>query len=136
MLTPMTSSAPDWRRVAQPPLPPGTVARCSGDLLRYRIMAFATGVALALATVVAIVRYSGADDLKPVNAVLWIVHGWLYVVYLIVTAILGFRLRWPLPRYALVMLAGTIPTMSFVAEHYVTRAARAAEHATSAGVPG
>ena len=42
----------------------------------------------------------------------------------IVTAILGFKLRWPLPRYVLVMLAGTIPTMSFVAEHFVTRATR------------
>ncbi len=39
---------------------------------------------------------------------------------------LGFKLRWPLARYVLVMLAGTIPTMSFVAEHFVTRATRAA----------
>jgi hypothetical protein len=31
-----------------------------------------------------------------------------------------------LARYALVMLAGTIPTASFVAEHFVTRQTRAA----------
>ncbi len=46
-----------------------------------------------------------------------------------VTATLGVRLRWPLPRFVLVMLAGTIPTMSFVAEHYVTRAVREATEA-------
>jgi hypothetical protein len=44
----------------------------------------------------------------------------------IVTVSLGFRLRWPPLRYVLVLLAGTIPTMSFVAEHVVTRALRRA----------
>ena len=44
----------------------------------------------------------------------------------IITALLGFKLRWPLARYALVMLAGTIPTMSFLAEHFVTRQTRRA----------
>ena len=57
------------------------------------------------------------------------------MIYVIITALLGFRLRWPLARYALVMLAGTIPTMSFVAEHYVTRAARTAA-GSSAAEPG
>ena len=56
---------------------------------------------------------------------LWVAHGWLFLVYVISTLILGARLRWPIGRYLLVMLAGTIPTMSFVAEHFVTRAARA-----------
>ena len=50
---------------------------------------------------------------------------------MIITGILGFRLRWPLARYVVVMLAGTIPTMSFVAEHYVTKQTRNA--ASSAG---
>jgi hypothetical protein len=63
-----------------------------------------------------------------------VAHGYLYLVYVIVTGILGLRLRWPLARFVLVMLAGTIPTMSFVAEHYVTRQTRAA--AKAAGTPG
>jgi integral membrane protein len=43
---------------------------------------------------------------------------------LIATLQLGLRLRWNVVRLALVMLAGTIPTMSFVAEHFVTRDVR------------
>ena len=109
--------------VAQPPLAPGQVAAAMGHLLRYRIMAFVTGVVLLAGTIELIIKYAGDVD-PPGYAYLWIAHGWLFVIYVITTAILGFRLRWPIARYVLVMLAGTIPTMSFVAEHFVTRAAR------------
>ena len=59
------------------------------------------------------------------NAILWVGHGYLYLTYVIVTLQLGVRLRWPILRLLLVMAAGTIPTMSFLAEHFVTRDARA-----------
>ena len=111
--------------VEQPPLDPARVAAASGALLRYRIMAFVTGVVLLWGTIELIVKYA-ADANPPIYGVLWIAHGWLFVVYVIITGMLGIRLRWPLGRYALVMLAGTIPTMSFVAEHFVRRAVRAA----------
>ncbi len=111
--------------LAQPPVEASRLAGARGHLLRYRIMAFVTGVVLLAGTVELIVKYA-ADVHPPGYAYLWIAHGWLFVIYVISTAILGFRLRWPLPRYVLVMLAGTIPTMSFVAEHFVTRAVRAA----------
>jgi integral membrane protein len=119
--------ASEWLRLAQPPVAPGTVERAAGHLKRYRIMAFTTGVVLIAGTVALIVKVSGVHHMEPGTGLLWVAHGWLYLIYVITTAMLGFRLRWPLPRYALVMLAGTIPTMSFVAEHFVTRAARAAE---------
>ncbi|MDT4906737.1 MAG: hypothetical protein QOH52_4753 [Pseudonocardiales bacterium] len=110
----------------QPPLPAATVARASGALTRYRVMAFVTGFVLIAGTIALILKYVTSLDLEPVTGYLWVAHGYLYLVYVIVTAMLGVRLRWPLSRYALAMLAGTIPTMSFVAEHYVTRATRAA----------
>lgn len=110
--------------VRQPPLTRTRLDAAGGNLKAYRFMAFLTGTVLLTGCIVLILKAATSADLKAVNAVLWIAHGWLYVVYVIVTAMLGFRLRWPLPRYVLVMLAGTIPTASFFAEHFVTRDAR------------
>lgn len=111
--------------LGQPAVPQARVEEAAGALLRYRVMAFVTGVVLLAGTIELIVKYA-ADVDPPGYAYLWIGHGWLFMIYVIVTALLGYKLRWPLARYALVMLAGTIPTMSFVAEHFVTRQTRAA----------
>lgn len=111
--------------VKQPRVSERTVADASGALTRYRVMAFVTGVVLLAGTIELIVKYAFDVD-PPLYAILWLGHGWLFMVYVIITALLGFKLRWPLLRYALVMLAGTIPTLSFVAEHFVTRQTRQA----------
>jgi integral membrane protein len=108
----------------QPPVSAATVARTKGNLTAYRVMAFVTGFVLISATIALILKEATDLHMEPGTGYLWIAHGWCYFVYVIVTVILGFRLRWPLARYALVLLAGTIPTMSFVAEHFVTRATR------------
>ena len=110
----------------QPPVPAEAVERAAGHLLRYRIMAFVTGVVLLAGTIALILKYTTDLHMEPGTGILWVAHGYLYLTYVIVTGILGFRLRWPLARYAVVMLAGTIPTMSFVAEHFVTKQTRAA----------
>lgn len=110
----------------QPPVPAAKVARAAGTLRAYRFMAFLTGVVLLSGCVALILKYATSLDMEPGTGYLWVAHGYLYLIYVIVTGVLGFRLRWPLARYVLVMLAGTIPTMSFVAEHFVTRATRAA----------
>jgi integral membrane protein len=119
--------------VRQPPVPAERLAQSAGALTRYRVMAFVTGVVLLAGTIALIVKYTTNLHMEPETGLLWLAHGWLFLVYVICTAILGVRLRWPLPRFALVMLAGTIPTMSFVAEHFVTRAARAAAAGTEPG---
>ena len=87
-------------------------------------MAFVTGVVLLTGCVALILKAVGVKHMEPGTALVWVAHGYLYLVYVVVTAVLGVRLRWPLGRYVLVMAAGTIPTMSFVAEHFVTRAAQ------------
>lgn len=110
----------------QPPVPASRVQAASGPLLRYRVMAFVTGVVLICGCITLILKWADVPHMEPLTGYVWIAHGYLYLVYVIITAILGVKLRWPLPRFALVMLAGTIPTMSFVAEHFVTRATRAA----------
>ena len=59
-------------------------------------------------------------------------HGFLYMVYLVVTFDLSMRARWPLSRTVLLLLAGTIPVLSFVAERWAT--ARIRERETAAAV--
>lgn len=108
----------------QPAISAERLTAASGALLRYRIMAFVTGVVLIAGCVELIMKWAGVAHMEPETGFTWLAHGYLYLVYVIVTAMLGVRLRWPLPRFALVMLAGTIPTMSFVAEHFVTRSAK------------
>jgi integral membrane protein len=56
-----------------------------------------------------------------VVAVLGPLHGFLYIVYLLTAVALAFLRRWPLLRTVLVMLAGTSPFLSFVAERKVSR---------------
>ena len=112
--------------VRQLPVPPERAAAAQGTLRWYRIMAFTTGVILLSGCIALILKYSTSLHMEPGTGYLWVLHGWLFLVYVVVTARLGFKLRWPLPRYLLVMLAGTIPTASFIAEHFVTRAVRRA----------
>lgn len=104
-----------------------------GAALRYKIMAWITGVVLAsaftwmilliikwMADGYALSDFFSSNDQKPsLYGALWIVHGWAYFLYLIVGVDLAFRLRYSIGRTVLILLAGTIPFMSFVAERYV-----------------
>lgn len=100
--------------------------KVAGALRRYRIMAFTTGTVLVAGTIALILqKVAGVKHLDGANAILWVAHGYLFLVYCIATLQLGLKLRWNIVRLALVMAAGTIPTMSFVAEHFVTRDVRA-----------
>lgn len=92
----------------------------SGALVRYRVIAWIVGVVLVLLVVVGMpLKYAGGDD--TVVATVGPAHGFLYMVYLALTFDLARRLRWSLGRMALVMLAGTVPFLSFWAERTVTR---------------
>ncbi len=95
-----------------------------GALLRYRVMAYVTGVVLATAFVWLIVGrlfldYGDPDARPAFYGYLWIAHGWLYFLYLITGVDLAFRVRYSVWRTLAILIAGTIPFMSFVAEYYV-----------------
>lgn len=127
--------------MSQPAIPshPDARAKVERALLRYRIMAFTTGVVLVIGTIALILKDGlHVHHMEPGTGLLWVAHGYLYLIYVLTTVNLGMKLRWPLLRVALVMVAGTVPTMSFVAEHFVTRDTRqrlatAAEGSRSAG---
>lgn len=88
--------------------------------MRYRVIAYVVGVGLVILVFIAVPLKYLADQPKLV-AIVGTLHGFLYMVYLLMCLELAFRRRWSLVRTVLVMAAGTIPFMSFVAERKVTR---------------
>ena len=95
-----------------------TQTKIAAALLRYRVLAWATGIWLLVLTTDIVVKY-GFD----VHTPSWIavVHGWVYFAYLLVTIDLAVKVRWPAPRTVGTLLAGTIPFLSFVIEHRRTQ---------------
>jgi integral membrane protein len=84
----------------------------------YRVMAYVTGVVLIVLCVLAVLQPFVAD--KAAVNVLGLVHGTLYIVYLLVAFALSRRLRlgaWPT---AGMLLAGTVPVMTFVVERHIS----------------
>jgi integral membrane protein len=88
---------------------------------RYRIMAYITGVVLIILCFVGIPLQIFAHNEFVVNYV-GTTHGILYIIYL-VTAYLMTRqvgLKLASPQTVIVLLAGTIPVLTFVVERWVT----------------
>lgn len=54
-----------------------------------------------------------------------IVHGWLYVVYLLADFRLWTLLRWPFTRFLLIALGGIVPLLSFYTEAKYGKVAQA-----------
>lgn len=91
-----------------------------GALLRYRFMAWITGVALLGLCLGMVLKYGFDVHNVFVNSVAQI-HGFLFIIYLITVGQLGLvKMRWPTPRLLLTALAGTIPVMSFIFERKIT----------------
>jgi integral membrane protein len=97
-----------------------------GALLRYRIMAYATGVLLVVLVFVAMpVKYVDALGGDPrLVEVIGPIHGWLYLLYLVTAFWLAVKAHWGLWFSVGVLLAGTIPFASFVAERKVVHRVR------------
>lgn len=91
---------------------------------RYRIMAYVTGTVLLVACFVAI-PLSYVFHHHAFGRVVWTMHGWLYLIYLMAAVHLALTRRWPVPRIVVVLLAGTIPFLSFVMERRLEREERA-----------
>jgi integral membrane protein len=89
-------------------------------LTRYRIMAYVTGVLLLLLVAAMLLKYAGPRDGRFVE-VIAPMHGFAYAVYVITSLDLAIRRRWGWLKALLVLLAGTVPFASFVAERRVVR---------------
>lgn len=102
-------------------------------LTRYRVMAYVVGVVLLVLVFVAVpVKYLAHN--RTLVATVGPVHGLLYMVYLAAAFHLAVKCRWPLGRTLLVLLAGTVPFLSFAVERQVTRLVRAEASAPASPV--
>ena len=90
-----------------------------GALTRYRVMAYVVGVGLLILVLAAMPLKYLADSPALVDIV-GPAHGFLYMVYLVTAVDLAFRAKWTPVRTVLVMLAGTVPFVSFLVERQVT----------------
>jgi integral membrane protein len=112
------ASAPSDRSTTAPPPLPRSI---EGALLRYRILAYVVGVGLVVLVLIGVpLQTAGHND--SVVKIVGPLHGFLYMLYLVLVLDLARRCRWNPIRMLLVMAAGTVPFLSFVAEHYTTRA--------------
>lgn len=109
----------------------------------YRIAAWITGILLILLAIEIIAKYGfgsevemfgdqGLFALVPNDTVqafnlsqaIVIAHGWFYVVYLFTSFRVWTILRWPFWRFLWLASGGLFPVLSFVIEHYATKAVR------------
>jgi integral membrane protein len=91
----------------------------TGALARYRIAAYVVGVGLLALCAAMVLNYGFGEP--QYSRIVGPVHGFLYVVYLGLTVDLGLKARWPMTRTVLILLAGMVPFVSFIAERKVTR---------------
>jgi integral membrane protein len=91
-------------------------------VLRYRVMAYVTGVVLMILCFVGIPLQVFAHNLVVVNYV-GTTHGILYLIYLVVAFLMTRQVGMKVasPSTLIVLLAGTIPVLTFVVERWVTR---------------
>ncbi len=106
--------------------------------LRYRVMAYITGVLIIVVCFVGIPLQVAADNPWIADNV-GTVHGFLYIVYIIVAYILAQKLKMRFWPTILLLLAGTIPILTFFVERWMNRTyiapALAAESARSPQQP-
>lgn len=88
---------------------------------RYQYFAWATGTVLGFMTVVGLPYKYFFHQHAAWYGIGWQIHGFLYMGYLLVTSDLGIKARWSVTRMLLTALSGTVPFMSFVAEHRLRR---------------
>jgi integral membrane protein len=99
----------------------------------YRVLAILVGILLAFCSLVALpLRYLPAQGTSLQRfgehaSIMWVAHGWVFIVYVVVSFLLWRQTRWSLPFAILVLVSGLIPLVIFYVERVVSRRIRA-EH--------
>ena len=116
-------------------------------LFRYRVMAYIVGVLLVVLILIGVplANFDGTSmwgifGSTPaiwtegsqghaigewITTVLGIAHGYLYMIFLVTAFLLSRRAAWPMGFTLLVLVCGTVPILSFWAEHRATQRVRA-----------
>lgn len=88
----------------------------------YRTMAYVTGTMLCILVFICIPVQVWGHNRIPVDIV-GTMHGYLYIIYIVVAFVMtrAVRMKVASPGTFIVLLAGTIPVLTFVVERWVTR---------------
>ena len=119
----------------------------SRTLTAYRVMATVVGVLLVVLCLVGVplANFDGSPmwgvfDSTPtwvtpgsdaqhagelITTYLGVAHGWLYMIFLFSAFLLSRRAAWDFPFTVVTLVCGTIPLVSFWAEHRATQRVRA-----------
>lgn len=89
-------------------------------VMAYRVMAYITGVLIIVIVFAGVPLQLAANNTIITNQVAT-AHGFLYIVYIIVAWLLAIRLRLAKGPTVILLLAGTVPVMTFVVERWLTR---------------
>ena len=86
-------------------------------LARFKFIAYLAGVVLILFTIEITLKYSGILEIP------WFaqLHGIVYMVYVVIAFDMSRRAKLSLRETFLILIAGTIPVMSFIAESIIRR---------------
>ena len=113
--------------------------RLASALQRYRALANVVGVLLVVLCLVGLPLNEahlvdpawfpvGSDAQQVGDAIskyLGVAHGWLYMLFLLLAFVLSRRARWEPAFTVVTLVCGTVPLLSFWAEHRATRRVRA-----------
>jgi integral membrane protein len=117
--------------ITQPPKPvPGTASagavsrakvppKIMSAFKRYKVAAFVVGWGLLILCAAMVAKY--AFGMGSAVAIWGPIHGALFVVYVIIAFDLAYKDRWSPLGTIWVLIAGTIPFVSFIAERQVQR---------------
>ena len=86
-------------------------------LARFKFIAYLAGVILILFTIEIIIKYTLGPEIP------WFaqLHGIVYMIYVVIAFDISRRAKLSLSQTLLVLLAGTVPVMSFIAEKSIRR---------------
>ena len=107
------------RRAGAPRGAPVVPPKIMAAFRRYRIAAFVVGWGLLILCAAVVLKY--VFDQPALVAIWGPIHGALFVVYVIIAFDLAYKDRWSPLGTLWVLVAGTIPFVSFVAERQVQR---------------
>jgi integral membrane protein len=88
-------------------------------VLRYRVMAYVTGVVLIVLCFVGIPLQVAGNPVVANDV--GVIHGILYIIYLVNAWILARKLALAPRPTVIMLLAGTVPVMTFIVERWITR---------------
>ena len=95
-------------------------------VVSYRVLAYVVGVLLAFCSLVALpLKYltTEGSDIQRFGedaSIMWLFHGWIFMIYVVVAFVLSRRAGWSMQFTLLVLVAGLIPLLIFYVERVVT----------------